>query len=343
MSVRALIADPEDFEKLVFGLVGGALLVVLAWMRFNKNYRREEGGQINLLRLTFKVFRQDPETIVFCLIAGFFTLIPLAGLIYWASALGRDWQLDFMVFFFCLICYIVGSLMSVAVVACAVRRLRGEEPSLSDGWSAIRDNLMTLVLWSVLSSVVLTVLGKLSRRFRRFRVFAFVSGALWHMANLFVIPVILVEKRGLFDAVKRSDELTRKHFGEIASLDAMDETTVSLVMGALLCLFFLPLLYMTLPEFGVEQVLGFELLPSGVDTYHVLAYVFSIPVYLVICFVALVVNLNLIFLSAVFLHITAPDQIKTEVEKAFPPKVLLNPFRIIARINNPVGRIPFGS
>lgn len=334
--------DAEDVEKIIFGLVGLAILGLLVWIRLNNSYRKEERAQIHLLSLTFNVFRKDPETLVFSLIAGFFTLIPLAGLVYWAPQMGQDWHLDIAGFFFCLICYIVGSLMSVAVVACSLKRLCGENPTLMDGWRAIKENFVTLVLWSLLSSAVLTALGSLARRFKRFRIFAIVSGALWHMANLFVIPVILVEKKGLTAAIKRSDELVRKHFSNISSLDAMNETAVSLVMGALMCLFFLPLLYMMLPTFGVERVLGFELLPNNIPTYRVLAYVFCIPVYLVICFTAMVVNLNLIFLSAIFLHITAPDQTKKQVERFFPSEVLLQPFRIVARINNPIGRVPFG-
>jgi hypothetical protein len=116
-------------------------------------------------------------------------------------------------FYFCN--YFVIVFFNSALVACAVIRFNGGTPTISDGLQAAVARLPQIAAWSLVTATVGFLLKIVESRSER--VGEIVSGLLglaWSVATFFVVPVIVVEKAGPFEAMKRSMSILRRSWGE---------------------------------------------------------------------------------------------------------------------------------
>jgi hypothetical protein len=116
-------------------------------------------------------------------------------------------------FYFC--SYFVIIFFNSALVACAVIRFNGGTPTVSDGFQAAAARLPQIAAWSLVSATVGFVLKMIESRSER--VGEIVSGLLglaWGIATFFVVPVIVVEKAGPFEAMQRSMAILKRAWGE---------------------------------------------------------------------------------------------------------------------------------
>ena len=111
--------------------------------------------------------------------------------------------------------YFVVIFFNAALVACAILRMRGGEPTLSTGINAALARLPQIIGWALVSATVgilLRILEDRSAKFGRF--VAGLLGMAWSVMTFFVVPILVVEKKGPFEAVKESAALFRKTWGE---------------------------------------------------------------------------------------------------------------------------------
>jgi len=102
-----------------------------------------------------------------------------------------------------------------AVVACAVMRMSGKNPTLNDGFSAAFSRLPLIFGWALVAATVGLILRILEDRLEK--VGRFVAGLLgmaWSVVTFLVIPVLVVEKKGPGAALKESTTLLKKTWGE---------------------------------------------------------------------------------------------------------------------------------
>ena len=122
------------------------------------------------------------------------------------------WVLLFA-FYFCN--YFVIVFFNSALVACAVIRFRGGDPTVADGFRAAFARLPQIVAWALVSATVGVILKAIESRSRRAGgIAAGLLGAAWGIATYFVVPVLVVERVGPFQAVKRSLSVLRRAWGE---------------------------------------------------------------------------------------------------------------------------------
>ena len=115
--------------------------------------------------------------------------------------------------------YFIVIFFNSAVVACAILRMRGGEPTLSTGINAALSRLPQIVGWALVSATVGMILRMLedSARKRGSWVGQIVAGLLgmaWSVMTFLVVPILVVEKKGPFEAVKESAALLKKTWGE---------------------------------------------------------------------------------------------------------------------------------
>ncbi|HXY34498.1 MAG TPA: DUF6159 family protein [Planctomycetaceae bacterium] len=116
-------------------------------------------------------------------------------------------------FYFC--SYFVIIFFNSALVACAVIRFKGGTPTVNDGFQAALARMPQILAWSLVSASVGFLLKIIESRSER--VGQIVSGLLglaWSIATFFVVPVIVVEKAGPFEAIQRSMGILRRAWGE---------------------------------------------------------------------------------------------------------------------------------
>jgi hypothetical protein len=207
-------------------------------------------------------------------------------------------------FYFCN--YFVIVFCNSALVSCALLRFAGEEPTLADGFSAAAARMPQILAWALVSATVGVLLKAIENAHERAGQFiSAILGTAWTVITFFVVPVLVVEKVGPYDAVKRSIELLRRTWGEALVGHSGIGLFMFLLMLPGFLIFGLAIFAMT-----AVPVLGLALLLLGV-------------VYLVVCG-AISSALNTIFLAALYQyasHHTIPSGFDREVvERAFRPK-----------------------
>jgi hypothetical protein len=116
-------------------------------------------------------------------------------------------------FYFCN--YFVIVFFNSALIACAIIRFNGGDPSLGDGIQAASARLPQILGWSLVSATVGFLLKMVESRSEKVgAIVADLLGLAWSIATFFVIPVIVVEKVGPFDAIRRSGSILRRAWGE---------------------------------------------------------------------------------------------------------------------------------
>jgi hypothetical protein len=181
----------------------------------------------NLAKQSLQVLRLDKELLVFPLVSSITCLfvmatfavpmfltgafeIPDEGL----SATQKVWfgVLGFLYYF---VSYFVVIFFNSALVGCAIIRLKGGDPVVKDGIGAATARLPQIAGWALVAATVGFILKVIESRSQKFG--AIVSGLLgmaWSITTFFVIPVVVVEKTGPIDAIKRSVSIMKKTWGE---------------------------------------------------------------------------------------------------------------------------------
>ena len=104
---------------------------------------------------------------------------------------------------------------NTAIIACAINRLQGGEPSVGYGFSVAMSRIHLILGWALLSATVGLALRIIEDRSER--VGQFVTGLLgmaWTVMSYLVVPILVVEQKGPFAALKESSVLLKKTWGE---------------------------------------------------------------------------------------------------------------------------------
>jgi len=180
-----------------------------------------------LAKQSYRVLMLDKELLVFPLLSGLACLLvlvsfalPLVGSDYLETitderAAPQDAAVYVILFAFYFANYFVMTFFNTALIACAIIRFRGGDPTLADGFSAAFSRLPQIFGWSLVSATVGMILRIIeSRSERAGRFVAGLLGMAWSAASYFVIPVLVVENVSPIQALKRSLSVLRQTWGE---------------------------------------------------------------------------------------------------------------------------------
>ena len=269
-----------------------------------------------LSKESVRVLRLDKELLVFPLLSGLACLFVLAsfGVPLWltgyAEALSdnpdasRDaiaWVITFAFYF---VNYFVIVFFNAALVACAIIRFRGGDPTLADGFRAATSRLPQIAGWALVSATVGVILRLIESRSERAGQFvASLLGTAWTIATFFVVPVLVVEHVGPIEAGKRSVAILRRTWGEAL--------TANFGIGFFVFLAMLPALALLMIGgwfLSQEQIaLGIALFATGVLAMIIVSLASA--------------TLNAILLAALYLY--ASDE---AVPDGFEPSLLRGAF-----------------
>jgi hypothetical protein len=219
-----------------------------------------------LARQSYGVLKLDKELLMFPLLSGFACLLVLASfaLPLWNSdylqvvmeeeAVPDDPVAYILLFLFYFVNYFVIVFFNSALVACAIIRFKGGDPTISDGLGAASARLPQIVGWALVAATVGVILKIIESRSEKVgQIVAALMGMAWSAVTYFVVPVIVVEKLGPVEAVKRSLSILRRTWGEALSAN----------FGIGFIVFLMSLLAMVPVVLGIFA-LGAGLVPVGV-------------------------------------------------------------------------------
>jgi hypothetical protein len=121
-----------------------------------------------------------------------------------------------------------------ALIGCARIRLSGGDATIGQGFGMALDRMAHIALWALVASTVGVILQSFNNR-RGGLLTRLIGAALsigWTMMTYLIVPVLVIENRGVLDSIYRSSELFKKQWGE--------ELLGSFGFGLLNFLLFLP-------------------------------------------------------------------------------------------------------
>jgi len=105
---------------------------------------------------------------------------------------------------------------NAALIGCASIRLSGGKATLGKGFGMALDRMAHIALWALVASTVGVALQSFNNR-RGGLLMRLVGAAIsigWTMMTYLIVPVLVMEDRGVFDSIYRSQELFKKQWGE---------------------------------------------------------------------------------------------------------------------------------
>jgi hypothetical protein len=176
-----------------------------------------------LAKQSWRVLMLDKELLVFPLLSGVACFLVMASFAAGVFATGSVqaakshedatlWVLTFLYYF---VNYFVIVYFNSALVACAMTRFQGGNPTVAEGLRAANARLPQILAWVLLAATMGVVLRALQERVALLgRIVIALVGAAWVIATYFIVPVLVMEKLGPLDALKRSTGLMKQTWGE---------------------------------------------------------------------------------------------------------------------------------
>jgi hypothetical protein len=181
-----------------------------------------------LARSSWQVLYTDKKLLVFPIISGICCLLvmvsfftPMLFLVDWQKAANNPdgfqappwiWLVLFA-YYFC--SYFIVVFFNAALISCALVRFNGGTPTIGDGLGAASRCLPQIAAWALVSATVGILLKAIENANEKLG--AFISsllGTAWSVITYFVVPVLVVEKVGPFEAIKRSMAILKRTWGE---------------------------------------------------------------------------------------------------------------------------------
>jgi hypothetical protein len=181
------------------------------------------GRSIELFKTSWGILMADKKLLAFPFLSGMVSLIVLATFILplilaeFVQAVVPFGELFFYgaLFAFYLVSYFVVIFFNTALISCVNARLQGRDMSVGEGLSNALQHFTSILGWALLSATVGIVLHLLRERGGVIGQFASaIVGGAWGLVTFFVVPVLVLEDKGVFDAIRESASLIRKTWGE---------------------------------------------------------------------------------------------------------------------------------
>ena len=187
-----------------------------------------------ITKLSWRVLQQDRELIFFPIMGTIGAIVVggiAAGIFAGSGTFDRlgseNTEFNVVDVIIALVAYFGALFMVIfcnaALVAAARERLEGGDPNIMSGIRAVRGLWLTILGWTLITGTVGLILQALQSMAREntqgvMRIVAMIVVALiqtaWAYITFFVIPVLVVERIGPIDAIRRSSSMLKQTWGE---------------------------------------------------------------------------------------------------------------------------------
>lgn len=179
-----------------------------------------------IMKASWEILKKDKEILFFPILSGMMLIMLIASfvipfiLVRDPDAIQRFFHDDsgfnyIMAFIFYFCNYLIMIYFNAGIVACATIRMNGGDPTVSDGFYAANNRIFKIIGWAIVSATVGMLLRMIEERSSFIgRAVAGLIGMAWSVTSYLVIPVLVNENLGPYDAVAESVNLLKKTWGE---------------------------------------------------------------------------------------------------------------------------------
>lgn len=189
-----------------------------------------------MFKASYAVLRQDKELMLFPLLSAIGLIavtitfvIPMAALGIFETAStttsqngevalsdGQTVTLAVIGFLYYFISYLIIIYSNSALIGAAMMRLRGEDPTVQDGFRIASSRLGPIVGYALIAATVGMILQSLRNNRRNIisQIVGSLLGMAWSLLTFLVVPVLVMENVGPIEAIKRSSSLLKRTWGE---------------------------------------------------------------------------------------------------------------------------------
>ena len=200
------------------------------------------GRSWELAKGSFRVLRSDKELLIFPFLSFIALVIVTLSFAYpfilvggISSAENGETNIASYViaFIFYVVSYTVTFFFQTALVGAAMIRLDGGDTTIGDGLRIAFSRLPKIIVYAVIAATVGMILRWISERAGIVgQILGGVLGFAWSVATFLVVPVLVVENVGPFEAIKRSTGYLKRTWGE----QLVGNVGIGLVFGLLIML-----------------------------------------------------------------------------------------------------------
>ncbi|HJR13588.1 MAG TPA: DUF6159 family protein [Rhodanobacteraceae bacterium] len=179
-----------------------------------------------LMDASWQMLKRDKRLVVFPLISGaalaiiialFATplLVEFGGHARPNGPISMSPQMYAAMFLFYFLDYFVIIFFNSALIACVLKQIDGEQPSLGYGLAFAWQRLPQILGWALMTSTVGILLRLLEEKVGFIgRIVVSLLGMAWSVTSFLVVPVLVVEGSGPIESYKRSVEMLKRTWGE---------------------------------------------------------------------------------------------------------------------------------
>lgn len=186
---------------------------------------------LSLVKQSLSILRREKKLFIFSIMSTLLTFATLiAAIIPLTEIESAAWKkggavsfktfcIFFAILFACfLIMNVTALLCAAALIACGLKKLKGEPWTLADGFRAMGKNFYKLYRWQSTGNILGTgirLYAYWADDWKEKRVYkTLLAGQRWAIAITLIIPVIVAEELKPYDALERSAALMQKTWGE---------------------------------------------------------------------------------------------------------------------------------
>jgi hypothetical protein len=181
------------------------------------------GRSFALVKTSWEILMQDKKLLAFPIMSGIISIIVLLTFILpliMGSVLQNAVPMGSIFFYailfaFYAVSYFVVIFFNTALISCVNARLNGGEMSVTEGLQTAVRHFPSILAWALVSATIGLILYLIEERFGWVgQLVASLLGAAWGFVTFFVVPVLVLEDKGVVDSMKVSVALIKKTWGE---------------------------------------------------------------------------------------------------------------------------------
>ena len=181
------------------------------------------GRSFALVKTSWNILMDDKKLLVFPVLSGIVTLIVILTFVLPLLFAGHFLNLTTMgpvlnyglLFVFYLVSYFVVIFFNTALISCVNARLNGRDMTAGEGLSNAVRHISSIFAWTMISATVGLVLQIIHDKAGFIgQIATAIVGGVWSLVTFFVVPILILEDKGVVDSVKESVSLIKKTWGE---------------------------------------------------------------------------------------------------------------------------------
>ena len=246
------------------------------------------GRSLELVKTSWSILMSDKKLLVFPVLSGIVTiaviltfLLPLFLADGLTKAIFAGSVTSYAILFaYYVVSYFVVIFFNTALILCVNAKLNGKDMSVGEGLSNAAKHLPAILGWAILSATVGLVLNLLEDRAGFIGdIILSIIGGVWSLITYFVVPVLILEDKGVFDSVKESVSLMQKTWGE-SIIGSAGMAVIFVIVGVIAGFGVFATIFLDSPVvFGIALALFLILVVLLAVTYSAMQGIFVTALY----------------------------------------------------------------